>query len=111
MTRDDQNDYLERVLKSLVLDVNRLAARVHHLESAHGPAIINIKEEMSALTANLQGFVSVDDLSERQRRERECYVRHSKNVLKKRWDSGPQLPDPLESVSYKHLTLPTTPYV
>ena len=48
MTRDDQNDYLERVLKSLVLDVNRLAARVHHLESAHGPAIINIKEEMSA---------------------------------------------------------------
>ena len=84
MTRDDQNDYLERVLKSLVLDVNRLAARVHHLESAHGPAIINIKEEMSALTANLQGFVSVDDLSERQRRERECYVRHSKNVLKKK---------------------------
>jgi len=101
MTRDDQNDYLERVLKSLVLDVNRLAARVHHLESAHGPAIIKIKEEMSALTANLQGFVSVDDLSERQRRERECYVRHSKNVLKKRWDSGPQLPDPLELQAYE----------
>lgn len=102
MTWDDQNDYLERILKSLVLDLNRLAARVHHLENDHGPAIINVKEEISTLTANLQGFVSVDELNDKQRRERECYMRQSNNVFKSGWYSGLRVPEPFELQAYEN---------
>lgn len=71
ITWGEQTGCFERILKALVLDLNRLMVRVDDLENNHGSQIVTIKEELGTLVANVQGFETQEETLENQRQERE----------------------------------------
>tara|TARA_B100000482_G_scaffold14883_1_gene10280 strand:+ start:1849 stop:3333 length:1485 start_codon:yes stop_codon:yes gene_type:complete len=67
----DQVGSFELILKSLVLDLNRLNSRVDGLESHHGSQLDTTKRQLGNLVANVQGFVSQEQVLADQRQNRE----------------------------------------
>jgi len=46
----------ERILKVLVLDLNRLHERIHDIEKAHVSSFVKVQDSLVVLRANIQGF-------------------------------------------------------
>ena len=65
----EQTGSLERVLKALILDWNRLNERVDNLQKNHGPKIDAVKFGLDTLAANVQGFQTQEQAIGFQRRE------------------------------------------
>jgi hypothetical protein len=66
----EQTHTLERVLKALILDLNRIHERVDVLQKNHGPKIDAIKCGLDVLAANVQGFQTQEEGIKSQCRER-----------------------------------------
>lgn len=67
----EQVGSFERILKSLVLDLNRLNSRVDRVEGHHGTQIDSMKRELDTFVANVQGFTSQQEALENERRNRD----------------------------------------
>lgn len=66
----EQTGSLERILKALILDINRLNERVDCLEKTHGPRIDSVKNGLDILAFNIQGFETQGEALNYQRQQR-----------------------------------------
>ena len=66
---EEQTGSLERILKALMLDLNRLNERVDRLEKTHGPRIDSVKSGLDVLASNVQGFETQEEAIKYQRQE------------------------------------------